>query len=236
MIDALAQALAAHGLAVTGAFHPEPGDGAPEGTGTLCLIGAAGGAMWEAFAASPELHDGAPHPLDRWSRRVIEGVAADLGAQAVFPFGGPPYAPFLGWGKKAEAARPSPVGMLVSAGRGLWISWRGAIGLPDACAVPSLMADDPCIGCPAPCLTACPVGAMGAGKPYDVAACTRHVRSPQGAACHDGGCKVRHACPAGRRATPAAAQCAFHMAAFLAAHPPKPAIDREPEGGVHSIR
>lgn len=224
MTAALVRALAPHGLRVTGAFRPGPGDGAPEGCGRLCLIGADGGAMWAAFSTAPEAVDRAPHPLDRWSRRVLAAVAAEVGGQALFPFGGPPHAPFLAWGQRAEGAHPSPVGMLVSAARGLWISWRGAIALPAAAAAsdtPSPTAPHaPCRGCAAPCLTACPVGAMGEGRAYDVAACTAHVRSPQGAACRDGGCRVRLACPAGRAASPPVAQRAFHMAAFLRAHPP----------------
>ncbi|MCL5778936.1 ferredoxin [Limibaculum sp. FT325] len=218
----LAAGLAPHGLRITGSFSPELCDGAPAHASLLCLVGPDGAAMWDAFRAAPESRDGAPHPLDRWSRRVLDTVAAAQGATAIFPFGGPPYAPFLAWGRKAEGARPSPVGMLVSPGRGLWISWRGAIALPEdaAAATEPAPVGDPCLGCPAPCLTACPVGAMGEGRAYDIAACTAHVRAPEGAACRDGGCRVRHACPAGRDAVPPRAQCAFHMAAFLAAHPP----------------
>lgn len=220
MIPALASALAPHGLRVTGAFNPEPEDGAPEGTATLCMIGASGSRMWEVFSAAPEASDQHPDPLDRWSRRVIEDVARQAGGQAVFPFGGPPYAPFLAWGRKAEGARPSPLGMLVSASRGLWISWRGAIALRERVTIDLPAPPDPCIGCPAPCLGACPVGAMREGEGYDIALCTAHVRSASGIACRAGGCRIRHACPAGTDAAPPADQSAFHMAAFLAAHPP----------------
>lgn len=216
MRGGLNTALAAHGLAVVGGFHPEPGDGVPEGVATLVLVGASGVSMWEAFSAAPEVRDGAPDPLDRWSRRVLEGVAAELDARAFFPFGGPPYQPFQRWAALGEGAHPSPVGMQVSAARGLWISYRGALGFAEWLELPDIDRANPCAGCPAPCLGACPVGAFARGR-YDVPRCVSHITSPDGAACREGGCLARHACPAGGEAAPPRAQCGFHMAAFIAA-------------------
>ena len=91
------------GIAVTGAFITQDGDGAPEGVGAICLLGADGDRMWGIFSLSPEAVDGQPDPLDRWSRRVIEGLAARLNAVALFPFGGPPYQPFQRWAARGEA-------------------------------------------------------------------------------------------------------------------------------------
>lgn len=197
------------GLTVAGGLH--------EGGGTVVLLAPALPGMWERFSAGPEFADGDPDPLDRWSRRVIGAIAGEVGGRAVFPFGGPPYAPFLRWAAEGEGARPSPVGMLVSSVRGLWLSYRGAVEMPDRIALPDPASADPCLGCPAPCLTACPVGALGRDG-YDVPACTGHVTSPEGRACREEGCRVRHACPAGADAVPPGAQNRFHMAAFLAAH------------------
>lgn len=212
--------LATHGLAVAGAFHPAPGDGAPDGTGTLALIGADGARMWQVFTASPEYADGDDHPLDRWSERVIGAVAAAAGGEALFPFGGPPYHPFIRWAERAEGARVSPVAMQVAPRRGLWASYRGAIAHPDRLALPPSESADPCLGCPAPCLTACPVDAFAHGA-YDVPRCVARVTSPEGARCRDG-CVVRAACPAGASAAPPLEQRRFHMAAFLRAQAPHP--------------
>lgn len=209
-------AVEATGLSTVGAFHPEPADGAPAGVGTLVLLGPSGGAMWAAFRASPEAGDGRPHPLDRWSRRVIDGLAARLGAVALYPFGGPPCHPFQCWAARGEGAAPSPVAMQASPARGLWASYRGALGFTERLPLFSSPGPSPCLACPAPCLTACPVGAF-AGGAYDVAACVAHVTSPAGAACR-GGCLVRAACPAGSGLGLPTAQRAFHMAAFLAAN------------------
>lgn len=216
MIEALAAALARHGLAPVGAFHPAEDDGLPEGTGTLVLVGARGVGLWRAFTATPEFADMRPDPLDRWSRRVIEGIAREAGARALFPFDGPPWLPFPRWAVRGEGARPSPVGMQVSPARGLWLSYRGALAFAGRLDLPAIRENHPCSGCPAPCLTTCPAGAF-AGGTYDVDRCAAHVASPEGRACREGGCLVRHACPAGRAATPPAAQSAFHMSAFLRA-------------------
>lgn len=214
----VAAALAPHGLGVTGGFHPEPEDGAPEGTGTLLLVGADGAAMWKRFRASPEMTDGAPHPLDRWSERVLGGVAEGLGAEALFPFGGPPYRPFTRWAPRAEGARSSPLGVFVTPERGLWASWRGALGFGARLGLGGLAAapfPDPCAGCPAPCITACPVGAFEGGR-YDVPRCVGHAGAPKGRECRERGCLARHACPVG--APLPEAQAAFHLAAFLRGH------------------
>lgn len=217
MIGTLDAALARHGLAPVGAFHTAPGDGVPEGIATLVLVGQRGGALWRAFTASAEFVDTRPDPLDRWSRRVIEEIAARTGGRALFPFDGPPWLPFPRWAARGEGARPSPVGMQVSPARGLWLSYRGALGFTTCLDLPRGAPDDPpCPACSAPCLTACPVDAFARGT-YDVDRCVAHVTSPAGSACREGGCLVRHACPAGRAVTPPAAQSAFHMAAFVRA-------------------
>jgi hypothetical protein len=209
-------AVRATGLDVVGAFHPGPDDGVPGQVGTLALLGPSGGAMWAAFRASVEAGDGRADPLDRWSRRVIDGLAARLGAVAFYPFGGPPWHPFQRWAARGEGAVASPVAMQASPTRGLWASYRGALGFAGRLALAPPAAPSPCLDCPAPCLTACPVSAL-AGGAYDVAACVAHVTSPAGTACRKG-CLVRAACPAGAGMDLSAGQRTFHMAAFLAAN------------------
>ena len=212
-LDAIAKAAGATGLDVVGAFHPEPGDGVPDGIATLVLLGPDGPAMWQAFGEAPEATDGRPDPLDRWSRRVVGGLAETLGCVAFFPFGGPPWHPFARWAARGEGAVVSPVAMQATPSRGLWASYRGALGLPERLPLPPRTFADPCRGCPAPCLVACPVDAF-AGGAYDVPRCVAHVLGDTGAACR-GGCLVRASCPAGARMGLPAAQRAFHMAAFL---------------------
>ena len=117
-IDTIVTAVEAEGLASRGAFHPVPDDAVPrlgDGAcaGTLLLVGNAGPGMWPVFAASEEANDGAPDALDRWSRRIVSRLAHTLDGAAHFPFGGPPWLPFIRWAQRAGSVYPSPIGPLV---------------------------------------------------------------------------------------------------------------------------
>ena len=208
-----AEAAAAEGLAVLGGLHPGPGDGAPAGTATLLLLGPDGAGFWERFRASGEAGDGAPDPLNRWSERVIGGLAQKLGGTALFPFGGPPYLPFLAWARRSGRAWASPVGLLVHETQGLFVSYRGALALPRRLELAAAGAR-PCEACARPCLDACPAGALS-GAGYDVPACRDWLETAAGDDCLTRGCAVRRACPVGAGLRPEA-QSAFHMAAFRA--------------------
>jgi hypothetical protein len=183
----------------------------PDGGTTITLIGPDEPLFWPIFTASPEYKDGLPDPMDRWSKRVIDAVATELNAEPLFPFGGPPYAPFFTWAKASGRFWSSPIDFLVHDDAGLFVSFRGAIRRPHtSIAAPSTQ---PCLTCtPQPCGTACPVGAFDDG--YDVAACKTHVTSDAGRDCRTCGCLARRACPVdqGNRLP---AQAAFHMEAFL---------------------
>lgn len=186
------------GLASLGGFHVLPEHKAPEGIGSIMMLGMAEDG-WEVFAASPEAQDGAPDPMDRWSQRVVSRLAQEAGATAFFPFGGPPYQPFLRWAAATGQIWPSAVGMSIHAERGLWMSFRGALGFVEARDdLVAVTAARPCDTCAdKPCLSACPVDAF-AGGVYDVPACVAHIATPDGADCLSQGCKARHACPIGR--------------------------------------
>ena len=185
---------------------------------TIVFVGMVGRWGWNAFAASAEAHDGLDHPLDRFSRRVIGALAQELGAVALYPFGGPPHFPFQRWARRAEPVHFSPLGMLIHPVYGLWHSYRGALGFAHALDVLAWEATpSPCETCRGrPCLGACPVGAFFVGG-YDVPACAAHLKSAAGADCMDRGCLARRACPVGPEHGHGAAQAAFTMRAFLRA-------------------
>ncbi|KRS19904.1 ferredoxin [Roseovarius indicus] len=195
-------------LAVMGVVQ----DDLPEGVATLVLLGPLEPGFWPAFTASPEYRDDTPHPLDRWSLRVITGMAERLGATPFFPFGGPPYQPFIAWAKASGRAHSSPVGLLVHDTAGLMISYRGALGFAERIEAPA-PPPNPCETCQTrPCLTACPVDAFASGS-YDVAACKTDLDRP-GNDCMTRGCAVRRACPVSRNYGRLEAQSSFHMRAF----------------------
>ncbi|MEC7257464.1 MAG: ferredoxin, partial [Pseudomonadota bacterium] len=177
----------------------------------------AGPAFWDHLQAAPEALDRAPDPVDRWSTRVVGALAAQFGALAEFPFGGPPYAPFIRWAIDSGRAFQSPVGMLVHDSVGMMISYRGALRLPRVIATPPPHRASPCPACTAPCTSACPVGALSGDAPYNLAACHAYLDTPAGQECMVNGCAVRRVCPvsAGAGRQPAqSAQSAHHMKAF----------------------
>jgi ferredoxin len=218
--EAVGAAAEAAGLALRGGLRLDEGErvGALASTRTVLLLGFVGSGGWPAFAASAEASDGRAHPLDRWSRRIVTGLAEGFGARALFPFEGPPYFPFQAWGARAEPLYASPLGMFIHPRHGLWHSYRGALAFSEAFELPSReQGPSPCESCVGrPCLSACPVGAFTSAG-YDVPACADWLRGGEGGACLSGGCLARRACPVGRDHTQAPAEAAFHMAAFLAA-------------------
>lgn len=215
----VAEAAAAVGFAVVGGFRASAEDGFETSVRSVLLLGPSGPQFWAAFEGASELRDGAADPLDRYSRRVGDAMAARFGAEARYPFGGPPYQPFLRWAQRAGGVWPSVLGMFVHAERGLWISYRVALLFRDDIASPApKVRERPCDSCAGrPCLSACPVDAF-AGGVYDAARCAAHVRGAAGRDCRERGCLARRACPVGAAFQPAPAQAAFHMAAFLRNH------------------
>jgi hypothetical protein len=236
-LDFIEKAVKPLGLRVRGGFHPTAADGVPGFSGfgkagTLILIGNAGPEMWEAFTgAVGEPREDDPHPLDSWTRRVLDEVAGDMAkpqksqglkARALFPFDGPPYLPFQRWAEAAEGLKQSPIGPMMHPEFGLWHAYRGALVFEESLDLPSRDRPGvhPCDGCAdQPCLSACPVGAIRAGA-YDIQACLNHVRSAAGGACRDGGCLARCACPVAPSYAYGPDQARFHFQRFLAAHPP----------------
>jgi len=220
-------------LAARGGFAPEDSDGVPklsdgQPVAFVVLAGNVGPAMWQTFSQSPEFSD--PHfaPLDRWSRRVLDDVAAQFGGvgvcETVFPFDGPPHYPFQRWAQRADTVFPSPTGPLVHPEYGLWHAYRGALLFSaQILSLPKAPAANPCDTCDdQPCLTACPVNAFGS-MDYDVMACVTLLASFAGTNCNQSGCLARRACPVGQDYLYAAEQAAFHTAAFVKATlPPTP--------------
>ncbi|MEL7461024.1 MAG: ferredoxin [Pseudomonadota bacterium] len=209
-IEAMAREVA---LSVFGLVSCAGDKAVPDGAQTLVLLGPGEPGFWDHVTSTPEFADGAADPLDRWSTRVVKALSDRLGGTAIFPFGGPPYAPFQRWATDSGRAWPSPVGLLVHDTAGLWVSYRGAIALPFGVATPTQPAK-PCDTCTAkPCLTACPVGAL-TGDGYDLPRCHAHLDGAGSATCMAQGCQVRAACPAGASYGRVDAQSAFHMAQF----------------------
>jgi len=223
VLERISKRLAGTGLILRGGFATRPEDRLPPLPGgkappSLVLIGNAGPALWAAFAAGPEAGDGLPHPLNRWTRRLVDEVAAAEAAAPLYPFETEPAWPFQRWAMRAEPVHPSPIGLLIHPEFGLWHAYRAALLLGDAVAFPEAAGTpSPCESCrDRPCLSTCPVGAFTPGQ-YDVPGCLNHLEAPQGEDCLEQGCRARRACPVGVGYRSSPAQAGFHMRAFLAA-------------------
>lgn len=210
----IAQAATPHALAVMGGVHASDTLCLPGGAKTLILLGPKEPGFWPHFTAQPEFCDTLRDPMDRWSRRVIGAMAEDLGAQAVFPFGGAPYHPFQKWAIASGRAWTSPVQLLVHDEAGLMVSYRGALAFNARLTLPPPPAHSPCIKCPTrPCLTACPVGALQM-RNYDLPACHGFLDSAAGRGCMTKGCEVRRICPISDSYGRSPEHSAYHMRQF----------------------
>lgn len=210
---ALEAAAFARHLAIFGAWHPSGDPDMPNGTKTALLLGPLEPGFWAHFKGSREYADGKPDPLDRWSHRVIGVWASELGASPLFPFGGPPWQPFVRWARDSGRAHISPVGLLVHDTAGLMISYRGGLALPWSIKLPA-RSSSPCATCESrPCLTACPVSALSQDN-YDVPACKAYLDTEPGLECYSNGCAVRRSCPVSQSYGRSEAQSGFHMRSF----------------------
>ena len=202
-------------LQVFGGFHAGVEDNVPSGTKTLLLLGPCEPGFWDHVSAQPEFHDGGRHPLDRWSERTIGALARSLNCKAVFPFGGPPYNPFIDWALRSGRCWESPVQFLVHDVAGLFVSFRGALTFDFLLDLPDTPKRSPCQSCSdRPCNSACPVGAIRDSQ-YDAITCTEHVGSEAGTDCLMRGCAVRRICPVSRKYGRSEVQSQFHQVAFL---------------------
>jgi hypothetical protein len=182
------------------------------------IVGSGGPAFFDRFAAgSPEAGDGAPHPLDRFTKRTADAAAAAalsaLGvAHAVyFPFdGAEPLIPFQRLGRAAGLGGPGPLGLQIHPVFGPWWAYR-ALVVVDRALPPRPPIGDGCAGCDAPCVAACPAHAV-ARAGFAVAAC--HARRLTAEPCRLS-CAARIACVRGPEHRYTDAQLAFHMAASM---------------------
>jgi hypothetical protein len=230
-VSALAGALSPLGLNILlpldpGAFDAAcaPVPGTPrlaallDGARGALIVGSGGPTFFDTFeAAGVEIADGAPHPLDRYTRRVVNArVAAALGppgaAHAVFfPFAGAaPLIPFQRLGRAAGVGPPGPLGLQIHPVYGPWWAYRALVVVDRPLATgPSL--GDACAGCPAPCVGACPGAAVSLAG-FSIPAC--HAHRVRAEPCRSS-CAARIACVRGPEHRYRDEELAFHMAASM---------------------
>ncbi|WP_426227923.1 ferredoxin [Pararhizobium sp. DWP3-4] len=222
VLSELRAALAPHGVFLRGVVSFADGETAPvlsdgQAARSVVLLGNVGGSIWTAFERwRNSLPDrGGEHPLDAWSKVVIQPVAGAFGATAYFP-SDPPWQPFQQWAMQAEGLKASPLGILIHPQYGLWHGYRGALGFAQAfppAASPNHL--HPCDHCPSkPCLTSCPAQAV-LPSGFQITPCRAYLKTAEGqGGCMAGGCIARNACPAGAGYRYPAEQLHFHMASL----------------------
>lgn len=156
---------------------------------TVVVVGSAGRALWEAFAAAgPHVGE---HPLDAFVRRALidaesvfraEGVSARR-FEAAFTF--EPRVDFRALGRLAGLGDIGPFGLLIHPTHGPWFGLRGA-WLVDRALPSSPIAPSPCATCAAPC-----VGDAGATT-LDRSTSAMRLRCPVGVASRYGDEQLRY--------------------------------------------
>jgi hypothetical protein len=217
--SSLASGFRANGLKILGCFNLDANDrlfpDRAQQPSALAIVGNVGSALWPFFDAARQAEPGLT--LDRWTEHVVGGIAAEFSLEAVYPFNGPPYHPFIQWAKRSGSLFSSPLGLTIHPDYGLWLAFRAALLIDHPFDAPPATASLPCATCAdKPCLAACPVGAFS-GEGYDFGACLDHLATPVNA-CRDGGCLARLACPIGRQHRYTRPHAAFHMTQLLKAH------------------
>lgn len=224
-LNEIVEALQLQGLLLRGGFLLEPEtdkallDRFPDAR-QLLLIGNAGSRIWPRVKQFQTGNPSVADPLDHWTATVLNKIAGEIEATALFPFGGAPWWPFQQWARRADTVSPSPLAILIHPTYGLWHAYRGALLLRSAIELPRWApATSPCDSCrDKPCLQTCPVAAFSPSG-YDVDACAGHVNSAGGLECQTRGCLARLACPVGQQYRYESEHAVFHMAAFRRAHP-----------------
>jgi len=224
-LQVLSEKASASGLSVRGGFHIGPDDDVPlltngELAQSLVLLGNTGSSIWPSFSTSSEYKDGLDNPLDRWSQRVGDALAMDCGGTAYYPFGGPPYQPFIKWATKAESLQRSKLGLLMHPEYGLWHAYRLAIVLPEELfdqRTRSIQQTNACDSCQdQPCYGTCPVDAF-VNNQYHVDQCVQFLASNPQAQCNQTGCMARMSCPEATQHRYVQLHAKFHITQFVKA-------------------
>lgn len=198
-------------FSVLGWFEPLADDKAARHAKFVILIGNAGPDMFRRFERERNPQSDL---MDDWTRSVVDELARDVDATAVYPFD-KPHQPFLTWARLSGAGYVSPLGLNIHPTYGLWHAFRAALLFPVVFDLPRHASGaHPCESCAAkPCLTACPASAFD-GTSYNVARCGTFLNTEAGQDCMTGGCQARLACPVGKNYLYAPQQIDFHMRAF----------------------
>lgn len=184
------------------------------GARAILVLGSGGGALWEAFLADlradPRRLAEEAHPLDAFVERRVRAADNTLGnAPRRWFFASASaelHLDFRVLASMAGLGRRSRLGLLLHPEFGVWLGLRAACFLTEPLAATGPLPGDPCEGCPAPCVSACPGEAFPGGH-WQVDPCAAfHTLSPLCAS----SCAARSACVAAPEARYDADEYLYH--------------------------
>lgn len=182
---------------------------------TIVLLGSAGREFWEQCLAARQ--GGEPDPMDRHTERVVEQAMdelrrADPTALAAYPFAHErQIVPFLALLEGTPLLRHTPFGVALHSRFGPWFAWRAALLTALPLPPTALEGPSPCEACPAPCVAACPVGAVKKTG-FDWQTCVTHRVAEE--TCRET-CLARMACPVAPQYRYSGEQMAYHYGISL---------------------
>ena len=106
------------GMIILGELEVNEGDPVPKEAQSILLLGPDEPNFWKIFKASKEFRDEEANPLDRWSKRIIDNIAAQNECTALYPFCEEPYKPFFSWALRSGSVWSSPVHLAIHKDRG----------------------------------------------------------------------------------------------------------------------
>ncbi len=165
---------------------------------SILVFASGGGGLWDgmldAIRSDPSRLTCEPHPLDAHVVRLVGGASLPDVQHRWFlaTATAPVQLDFRLLASLAGLGASSRLGLVINGEVGPWLGLRAACFV-DVDLPASAPAPDVCEGCPAPCIGACPAGALGEGA-WEVGTCAAFHRSASDCAqtCHS-----REACPVG---------------------------------------
>jgi hypothetical protein len=208
------------GVQIWGVADGTPWQAILPGCRSVLVVGSGGRALWELLQDRRAAGWAPDDPVDALVSEALEPHLGAAGCRWVRCAEDEPcFVDFRRLGLEAGLAHPSRLGLLLHPVYGPWWGLRAACFTTEDLPLSRPLASaPPCGACPAPCATACPVGAPREPT-LDLEACLSWQRAETTCA---GGCLARMACPEGPQHAYSAAQHRYHH------HPPSRAAQWRP--------